>query len=58
MFGKKKGIMIKKKEKNKKEMSKKVDKFNFVIKVILYFVLIFIFYEVYLYLVILKKYLY
>lgn len=50
--------MIKKKEKNKKEMSKKVDKFNFVIKVILYFVLIFIFYEVYLYLVILKKYLY
>ena len=39
--------MIKKKEKNKKETSKKVDKLNSVIKVISHFAPIFIFHEVY-----------
>ena len=49
--------MIKKKEKNKKETSKKVDKLNSVIKVISHFAPIFIFHEVYSHLVTLKKYL-
>ena len=57
MSGKKKGIMIKKKEKNKKETSKKVDKLNSVIKVKSHFAPIFIFHEVYSRLVTLKKYL-
>lgn len=49
--------MIKKKEKNKKETSKKFDKLNSVIKVISHFAPIFIFHEVYSHLVTLKKYL-